>query len=71
MDGWNRSNGYIRPMYFGMWLNLDVEKKTRSLCGDSQEVINRRCVRVSEFKERTIGQKTRETRETIRGTGKE
>ena len=54
-----------------MWLNLDVEKKTWSLCGDSKEVVNRRCVRVSEFKERTIGQKTRETRETIRGTGKE
>ena len=71
MDGWNRSNYYIRPMYNSMWLNLYVEKKTRSLCGDSKEVINRRCVRVSEFKERTIGQKTRETREAIRGTGKE
>ena len=57
-------------MYNSMWLNLYVEKKTRSLCGDSKEVINRRCVRVSEFKERTIGQKVEGTRETIRGTGK-
>ena len=71
MDGWNRSNDYIRPMYFSMWLNLDVEKKTRSLCGCSKEVINRRCIRVSELKERTIEQKVEGTRETVRGSGKE